>query len=202
MSEEQSNFKVTDRRLFNPDGSARESAAPREDLPPAPVNPQESNIEGRGGAAMPAANESGAATAQQFSSIVDNATGAEPSLEERMSDVAPDDEDYGPEIDMDDEDPASFTSFLMSIASNAAAALGLMEHPATGMRAVDLPLAKHWIDTLGMLQAKTQGNLAPREAQILLGLLSDMRMQYVSLTTAASPKGPRKFTGSDIIGGR
>lgn len=127
--------------------------------------------------------------------------GVEPSAEEHTPDVVPGDEDYGPEMDMDD-DPASFTSFLMSIASNAAAALGLMEHPATGMRAVDLPLAKHWIDTLGMLQAKTQGNLAPREAQILLGLLSDMRMQYVSLTSAASQKGPRKFTGSDIIGGR
>ncbi|MEJ7711440.1 MAG: hypothetical protein WKF84_16640 [Pyrinomonadaceae bacterium] len=28
--------------------------------------------------------------------------------------------------------PASYTSFLMSIASNAAASLGLMEHPGTG----------------------------------------------------------------------
>ncbi|MEJ7711439.1 MAG: DUF1844 domain-containing protein [Pyrinomonadaceae bacterium] len=67
-----------------------------------------------------------------------------------------------------------------------------------------MPLAKHRIDTLGMLQeAKTQGNLTGREQEIHDGLfLSDMRMQFVSLTNAATQKGPRKFTSSDIIGGR
>jgi hypothetical protein len=97
------------------------------------------------------------------------------------------------------EDPASFASFMMSIASNAAASLGMMEHPATGKREVDLELGKHWIDILGMLQKKTQGNLLPQEQQILEGLLADLRMQYVSLTSAA-PK-PRTYTSRDITGG-
>jgi hypothetical protein len=35
---------------------------------------------------------------------------------------------------------------------------------------------------------------------MLEGLLSDLRMQYVSLINA--PKQPRRFTGSDITGGR
>ncbi|MFN2514482.1 MAG: hypothetical protein ABR568_24105, partial [Pyrinomonadaceae bacterium] len=34
------------------------------------------------------------------------------------------------------EDPASFASFMMSIASNAASSLGMMEHPVTGKREV------------------------------------------------------------------
>jgi hypothetical protein len=91
----------------------------------------------------------------------------------------------------------------MSIASNAAAALGMMEHPVTGERGVDLALGKHWIDVLGMLQEKTRGNLSEREQQIFTGLLADLRMQFVSLTTrAATPKRPGGFTGSDILGGK
>jgi hypothetical protein len=97
------------------------------------------------------------------------------------------------------EDPASFASFMMSIASNAASSLGMMEHPVTGKREVDLELGKHWIDVLGMLQQKTRGNLLPQEQQILEGLLSDLRMQFVSLTNAA-PKA-RTYSSRDITGG-
>jgi hypothetical protein len=99
------------------------------------------------------------------------------------------------------EDPASFASFMMSIASNAASSLGMMEHPVTGKREVDLELGKHWIDVLGMLQQKTRGNLLPQEQQILEGLLADLRMQYVSLTNATPPKAARTYTGRDITGG-
>jgi len=64
---------------------------------------------------------------------------------------------------------------------------------------VDLELGKHWIHVLGMLQKKTAGNLTPQEKRMLEGLLSDLRMQYVSLMN--SPQQPRKYTGSDITGG-
>jgi hypothetical protein len=90
----------------------------------------------------------------------------------------------------------------MSIASNAASSLGMMEHPVNRKREVDLELAKHWIDVLGMLQHKTRGNLVLEEEQILEGWLADLRMQYVSLTsTTAASKAPRAYTGRDIIGG-
>ena len=65
---------------------------------------------------------------------------------------------------------------------------------------VDVELGKHWIDVLGMLEKKTAGNLTPQEKRMLESLLSDLRMQYVSL--ANSPQFGRKFTGSDITGGR
>ncbi len=89
---------------------------------------------------------------------------------------------------------------MMSIASNAASALGMMEHPVTHQREVDVELGKHWIDILGMLQKKTAGNLTPSEKRMLEGLLSDLRMQYVSLIN--SPPQARGFSGSDITGGR
>jgi len=70
----------------------------------------------------------------------------------------------------------------------------------THQRDVDIELGKHWIDVLGMMQRKTEGNLTPQERRMLEGLLADLRMQYVSLVN--SPQQARKFTGSDITGGR
>ena len=87
----------------------------------------------------------------------------------------------------------------MSLASNAAASLGMMPHPVTGETGVDLKTAKHWIDVLGMLEQKTRGNLDPQEAQVLESLLADLRMQYVSFTSSPPPP---KFSASDITGGK
>jgi hypothetical protein len=76
----------------------------------------------------------------------------------------------------------------------------MMEHPVTHEREVDLQLGKHWIDVIGMLQKKTQGNLTKQEQQLVEGLLSDLRMQYVSLANASQK--PRTFSGKDITGGK
>jgi hypothetical protein len=179
MSDDQPTFKVTDRRLFNADGSPR-------DLPP------EEKPEPKPEAATAPA-EAAAATAESGAQAEAATTPAAASTEEL-------EDDFTPEELAEARDPAGFISFIMSIASNAASALGMMEHPVTHSREVDVELGKHWIDVLGMLQKKTAGNLTPKEKQMLEGLLSDLRMQYVSLMNAA-PRAPR-FSGSDITGGR
>jgi Domain of unknown function (DUF1844) len=178
MNEEQPNFKVTDRRLFNADGSPRD-VPPEEKSEPMPALKEEP---------VTATAAAGAARAE-------SQTASPPD------DVAPEAEEELSEEDLAAaRDPASFISFLMSIASNAASALGMMEHPVTHQREVDVELGKHWIDVLGMLQKKTTGNLSSQEKRMLEGLLADLRMQYVSLVN--SPQQSRKFTGSDITGGR
>ncbi|HEX8097041.1 MAG TPA: DUF1844 domain-containing protein [Pyrinomonadaceae bacterium] len=204
MSEEQSGFKVTDRRLFNADGTPRD--VERADPPDQAVDAgrdagaASSNVASEAG--TPAASAPEARQQQQRRSASDDRAAATGSAAGR----APLDEAYeesGAERSLPGaDDPASFINFLMSIASNAAASLGMMEHPVTGERGVDLQLAKHWIDVLGMLQEKTRGNLAAQEQQIFEGLLSDLRMQYVSLTSTAPPTPKRGFTGRDIIGGK
>jgi Domain of unknown function (DUF1844) len=181
MSEEQTNFKVTDRRLFNADGSPRD-LSPEETVEikaETPINTE-----------PPQASASAAET--QATPPAQSASAAEQSQPEMQDEI---------EIP-DAEDPASFANFLMSIASNAASSLGMMEHPVTHKREVDLELGKHWIDVLGMLQDKTRNNLSPQEKQILEGLLADLRMQYVSLANATKQKAPRAFSSSDITGGR
>ena len=79
----------------------------------------------------------------------------------------------------------------------------MTEHPGLAPGELDLPLAKHCIDLLGTIQQKTHGNLSTQEGQILEGLLAELRMQYISLTsTHRPPMRPRGFTGNDITGGR
>ena len=176
MQEDQPNFKVTDRRLFNADGSPR-------DLPPEEKP------------------EPVVAATQEATAPEPEVATAKPEIPPAAAEAAPEDEEEFSEEDMAEaRDPASFVSFVMSIASNAASALGMMEHPVTHQREVDIELGKHWIDVLGMLQKKTDGNLTPQEKRMLEGLLADLRMQYVSLVN--SPQQARKFTGSDITGGR
>lgn len=197
MSEEKSEFKVTDRRLFNADGTPREVA--REDAP-APTNDAPAATASEAVASTPQSATASAPAEEPRAGeaagvAADNAPAA--GGEEELVDAAYDEEAEIPGAN----DPASFVNFLMSIASNAAASLGMMEHPVTGQRGVDLPLGKHWIDVLGMLEEKTRGNLSPQEQQIFTGLLADLRMQYVSLTSTATPKRPG-FTASDILGGK
>ena len=176
MDDEQPNFKVTDRRLFNADGSPR-------DLPPEEKPEPKVAV---------AAETAAAAQPAEIPTEPEPAATAEAPAES---------EEEFSEADLEDaRDPTSFVAFIMSIASNAASALGMMEHPVTHQREVDVELGKHWIDILGMLQKKTAANVTPQERRMLEGLLADLRMQYVSL--ANSPQQARKFSGSDITGGR
>jgi 3-oxoacyl-ACP reductase-like protein len=181
MDEDQPTFKVTDRRLFNSDGSPRDLPPEEKPEPKAVPAPEPAAA---AAAAEPAVAETAAAT--------DAETFPEPEQEPE--------EEFSAEDLADARDPASFMSFVMSIASNAASALGMLEHPVTHQREVDVDLGKHWIDVLGMLEKKTAGNLTPQEKRMIEGLLADLRMQYVSLVN--SPQQARKFTGSDITGGR
>jgi len=189
MKEEQPNFTITDRRLFNADGTPRDIPAETKTEP----SPQEETTASSGADSV----------AEAVSSTPPSSSVSEPPpIAEPGGDDAGDLEDEFDEQEIADAaDPASFINFAMSIASNAASALGLMEHPVTRKREVDLELGKHWIDVLGMLQKKTAGNLTPQEAQILEGWLADLRMQFVSLNSAAAPK-VSGFTGRDIIGGK
>jgi len=182
MSDEQTNFKVTDRRLFNPDGSPRELSAD-----------QKADTEATATVETPGSSDVASSTPQIITGTTQSTVAQHPHLEPMTEEDA--------EVP-DADDPTSFVNFMMSIASNAASSLGMMEHPVTHQREVDLELAKHWIDILGMLQQKTRGNQTAQEAKILEGLLADLRMQYVSLTNSAAAKTSRAYTGRDIVGGK
>jgi hypothetical protein len=73
----------------------------------------------------------------------------------------------------------SFATFVFSLSSSALVYLGEMPELESQVNRVDLPLAKQIIDTLGMLQEKTRGNLDADEDRLLKNLLYDLRLRYV-----------------------
>jgi hypothetical protein len=193
MSEEKPVFKVTDRRLFNADGSPRDGVERTEEAA-TPVVAETERRETSGAPASGATRDANVgeasrpSAASQFADDAPPARGGQASAQGRGT--------------ADDADPTAFTNLLMFIASPAAAAMGMTEHPGLPANEIDLPLAKHCIDLLGTLRQKTGGNLSMQEEQIIEGLLAELRMQYVALTTTRPSGGPRGFTGSDITGGR
>ena len=72
-----------------------------------------------------------------------------------------------------------FHTFVLSLGSSALLHLGELERPGAGGPAKDLPMAKHTIDILAMLQDKTRGNVTPDEAKLLESLLYDLRLRFV-----------------------
>jgi hypothetical protein len=157
MSEEQeAGFKVSDRRMFNPDGSLRdfqiEPEPPPQPTPQAPPPPPAVRPE------------------DVYSTAAQPAREAEPSP---FAEAAPLEEE---------QEMTEFMQFLYSLATSTAFIhLGLIEHPATGRAEVNLPAAQQGIGMLMLLQEKTKGNLTPAEEEFFETLLSDLKMQFVSL---------------------
>lgn len=77
--------------------------------------------------------------------------------------------------------PVTFSNFVVSLAQSAMVHLGEAGAP-DGAQAVDLPLARHTIDVLGVLADKTQGNLDDDEAKLLEQLLNECRAKFVEVS--------------------
>lgn len=177
---EEVNFKVADRRKFNSDGSVRDGVT----LDAAPVTAK--------------------APRSEPEREPDRSVSAPPDEDEQLDDhqisEAAGEADEIPGT----QDPASFVNFLSTLATNAAAALGAIPHPATGQRSLDLETGKYWLDVLAMLRDKTKGNLHAQESRLIEGLLADLRMQYVQIVRATEEKlkaqAAEKLSGADILG--
>lgn len=83
--------------------------------------------------------------------------------------------------------PIDFHTFILSLGSSALLHLGELDGPDGEPSEPDLPLAKHTIDVIAMLQAKTQGNLTTPEANLVESLLYDLRLRYVEKTKGDPP---------------
>lgn len=179
MAEEnQSAFKVTDRRLFNADGSLRDDAEIVEKPAPEPLPSTASTPANFAAPPPPAAPGVAPARESQDAPVTDLDEGAEEGMPEQTL----------------------FNEFLMNIASSAFIYMGMVEHPATGRRQVDLPAAQESIEMLLMLREKTKGNLTPGEESFFLGLLSDLQMQFVALRQRAGAQPPPSPLGGSPFG--
>ncbi len=74
-----------------------------------------------------------------------------------------------------------FTSLVLGLAQQAEAALaGKLPPGAEGLQASDArQVAQTLIDTLGMLQSKTEGRLEPEEQKLLDEVVTALRFRFV-----------------------
>jgi hypothetical protein len=85
--------------------------------------------------------------------------------------------------------PANFTFLVESILMQTQMQLGLLRFGETDEEnEPNLPLARHSIDVLGMLQEKTRGNLTTEEQRMIENGLTELRFRFVQVSDALKKK--------------
>jgi hypothetical protein len=171
-------FTITDRRIFTADGELR--ADVREEKPiPDPV-PQAA-------VAAPAASVL-SATAPQ--APVDPNVPPPPSVAEQKANAdayRASSKELDTRVELSGhsakELEMTFERFMASLYMSAMLQMGMM-HEEGGQPRIDLIGARQTIDTLGLLQEKTKGNLTSAEENFLQNCLYELRMAYVEVTNA------------------
>ena len=91
-----------------------------------------------------------------------------------------------------------FLALVMSLATAAWSQLGKIPHPVSQKIERDLEQAKVSIDFLRMLLEKTQGNLQPKERELLTNTVADLELNFVD-ETGRSQTSPESATPDIII---
>jgi hypothetical protein len=100
----------------------------------------------------------------------------------------------------DDLQTALFLDLVAQHAEMALMFLGRVPHPQTGEKVQDLETARLFISQLEMIEAKTKGNLSPREAALLKQGLMATRMAFVEVVEAQGAKPDAgKEPGADPV---
>ena len=84
--------------------------------------------------------------------------------------------------------PASLTFLCTTLATQAMVALGLIPNPLNQKSERQLDQAKHFIDTVQLLQEKTEGNRTEDETRDMQTMLYELRMAYVSVAEQGGEK--------------
>jgi len=189
---EESEFKVSDKRLFTSDGELRDAT----EEPAAAVVAEAA---GTPVATIPEAAPATAAPAVE-PEIPEPPTASEQQAQHDAYKQSSRDLDTRVELSGHSakELEMSFERFMASLYMTAMMQLGLM-HEQGGQPGVDLIGARQTIDTLGMIAEKTKGNLTPKEQGFLQNCLYELRMAYVEVTNALAhpPQAPGPITGTN-----
>jgi hypothetical protein len=78
--------------------------------------------------------------------------------------------------------PPTLASLVISLATQAMGALGLLAGPDGQPLPAEPPYAKYLIDTIAMLEAKTSGNRTAEETAMFEDALHQLRMAFVAVT--------------------
>ncbi len=89
--------------------------------------------------------------------------------------------DCGCDEPRNDVGTVDFSTFVLSLGTSALYHLGQGTLEGSGKPMTNLPMARHVIDLVAMLQSKTEGNLTEEERGLVETLLLDLRLKYVDV---------------------
>lgn len=93
---------------------------------------------------------------------------------------------------MSEELPPSLSTLVWQLAATALHYLGRPIAEGNSKLEVNLPLARHTIDTLEMLKQKTEGNRSPEETELLNDLLYRLRIAYLQALNESHDQSGKK----------
>jgi len=189
---EESEFKVSDKRLFTSEGELRSDSPEERAAPPV--------ASAATATAVAEPSNSRPVSPAPESDIPEPPTASEQQAQHDAYKQSSRDLDTRVELSghSAQELKMSFERFMASLYMTAMMQLGLM-HEQSGQPGVDLIGARQTIDTLGMIAEKTKGNLTPKEQGFLQNCLYELRMAYVEVTNtlAHPPQAPGPITGTN-----
>lgn len=90
--------------------------------------------------------------------------------------------------------PVDFISYLANLVETGRLYLEGIPNPETEEVVINLPLVKHIIDTIEMLEVKTKGNLTAPEANFLSNTLYELRMGYIRVVSSQEATAQEEST--------
>jgi hypothetical protein len=157
-------IKVTDKRIFTPEGEIREEF--RDEIHPAAPQPEPPR------AAAAPASEAPPAAAPEPEKPAAAPRSAEPPRAERRRTMS-----------AKGENPNTpFTNFIQQLIMQGYISLGLLRSPYAAETKIDTEAARDMIEILTLLQEKTAGNLTPEEEDFLAMHLGELKLAYVQRT--------------------
>ena len=96
-----------------------------------------------------------------------------------------DNQNFPPDFKMP---PANFSFLVESILMQTQMQLGLLRFDEKDDSEPNLPVARHSIDTLAMLQEKTRGNLTTEEQRLIENGLTELRFRFVQVENSLNQK--------------
>ena len=87
-----------------------------------------------------------------------------------------------------DKDENLFSYVVDTFRSSANISLGKIKNPVTKKIDVNLVQAEYYLDVLSMLQKKTKNNLTEYEEQMLINIVSELRMNFIEIRQSIENK--------------
>ena len=96
-----------------------------------------------------------------------------------------------------DKDENLFSYVVDTFRSSASISMGKIEHPVTKKIDINLDQAEYYLDILSMLQKKTKNNLTEYEEQMLINIVSELKMNFIELKQSINNAGTLNSMGKN-----